>query len=197
MQITYLLLLVLLTSVTLVASVDTSTYSFTFEIAMTGPVGVCPNAALRTVATRLTKNVGLNINQYLYNQGYTGQVTNLTLTPQGSVRFLGETGNYESISLDSFVDEQSNDAEVRKLLALYTWKTGGAAICRLCPPLDADARRVLRRLQTSTTVSKAKISAYVNARITGPNQNLIQKVNTTTTTCNPSYEEWTSTFSWT
>ncbi|KAI2501299.1 hypothetical protein MHU86_13162 [Fragilaria crotonensis] len=198
MRITYLLLQVLLASVTLVMSVDTSTYGFTFELAMTGPEGACSDTDLDTVATKLTNQVGFTINLFFSSQGYPGQVTNITLAPRGKARLLGEADNYEATAMDAFVDEQqSNDEGLRELLALYTWKTGGAAICRLCPPLDADARRVLRRLQTSRTVSKSKISDFLNSRITTPTQFLIKRLNTTNTACNESYEEWTTTFSWT
>jgi hypothetical protein len=196
MQTTYLLLLVLLASATLVMSVATSTYSFTFEIALTGPIGACSNADLEIVARRLTRLVGLTINLYLSNQGYTGEVTNVTLTTLGNARFLGEANNDEATAKDVVVEDQIDDVEVRQVLALFTWKTGGAAICRLCPPLDADARRELRGLQTSTTISKSKISAFLNARITSPTQNIIKRLNTTDK-CNESDDDWNSTFAWT
>lgn len=197
MQTTYLLLLVLLGSVSLVLSDDTSTYSFNFEIAMTGPERTCSNADLTTVATKLTRQVGFIINLYLSSQGFAGQVTNVTLAPPRKGRFLDEVHDFDDIAMDTFVDEHVDYEEVRKLRALFTWKTGAAAICRLCPPLSADARRALRSLESSSTISKAKLGAFLNARITSPTQAFIKWLDNMSDKCKESYDEWTSTFDWT
>lgn len=149
------------------------------------------------MATRLTRQVGFTIDLFLASQGYSGQVANVTLTPPGKDRFLSQADNSEAIAMDAFADEHIDNEEVRKLVALFTWKMGAAAICRFCPPLSSDARRALRGLESSPTISKFKLSTFLNARITTPTQVLIKWLDTTSDTCNESYDEWTSTFAWT
>jgi hypothetical protein len=214
MQITNFLLLILLACVALVTSVSTSTYSFTFEIAMTGPEGTCTSDDLDDAARRLTKVVGYIMNLYLASEGILGQVTNVVVTQGSWWRFLGEVSNYEATSaMDALDGKQSDNAPVRNLAAMFTWKTGGAAICRLCPPAMADARRERRGLlrsswkswssssspsqNTSEAISKEKISTYMNTKITDPTQIIIKRLPLANSSCTGSYELWTSKFSWT
>lgn len=194
MKITSLFLLILLASLAIVTSVASSTYNFSFEIVITGPEGMCSESNILVVGKKLTFQVGLILNQYFTNNGLPGNVANITLTSDPIVRFLGEANAHAAV--DAFVDEPIDDARERKLA--YIWRGYATAVCRLCLPSDADARRTLRGLQTVnlTVIPKEKIDVWMNSKITPPTQNHIQELNFATAKCRNSSPQWSSVFKW-